>query len=130
AKRIHTSDVTELEDASMSFSSLEGWRDRGNISEFLQLTSDIWRVRAFGDFWSYMLVAEGTVDIAAEPALELYDMAALVRIVTEAGGTFTDLNGEPGPFGGNAIVTNGLAHEQARGVLAAIARERAPAEVR
>src|SRR5699024_583416 len=92
AKRIHTSDVTELEDASMSFSSLEGWRDRGNISEFLQLTSDIWRVRAFGDFWSYMLVAEGSVDIACEPELELYDMAALVPIVTEAGGTFTSLD--------------------------------------
>jgi len=110
ATRIHASNVTEIEDASLSFSSLEGWRERGNISEFLQLTSDVWRVRAFGDFWSYMLVAEGAVDIACEPELELYDMAALVPIVTEAGGTFTSLDGEPGPWGGHGLATNTHLH--------------------
>lgn len=112
ATRIHASNVTSLDDASLSFSSLEGWRDRGNISEFLQLTSDVWRVRAFGDFWSYMLVAEGAVDIACEPELELYDMAALVPIVTEAGGTFTSLDGEPGPWGGHGLATNTLLHDE------------------
>src|SRR5699024_3976524 len=86
-------------------------RDRGNIAEFLQLTSDVWRVRAFDDFWSYMLVAEGAVDIACEPELELYDMAALVPIVTEAGGMFTSLDGEPGPWGGHGLATNGLMHD-------------------
>ena len=111
ATRIHASDVTELSDASLSFSSLEGWRDRGNVAEFLQLTSDIWRVRAFGDFWSYMLVAEGAVDIACEPELEVYDMAALVPIVTEAGGTFTSLDGEPGPWGGHGLATNTHLHD-------------------
>jgi len=123
ATQMHVSGVRKLEDASLSYSSLDGWRDRETLEEFLDLTDICWRTRAYGDFWSYMLVAEGTVDIAAEPELELYDMAALVPIVTEAGGTFTDLNGEPGPFGGNAIVTNGLLHEQALEVLAAIARE-------
>ena len=110
ATRIHASDVTDISDASLSFSSLEGWRERGNISEFLQLTTDVWRVRAFGDFWSYMLVAEGAVDIACEPELELYDMAALVPIVTEAGGTFTSLDGEPGPWGGHGLATNTHLH--------------------
>ena len=119
ATQMHVSGVRKLEDASLSYSSLDGWRDRETLEEFLDLTDICWRTRAYGDFWSYMLVAEGTVDIAAEPELELYDMAALVPIVTEAGGTFTDLNGEPGPFGGNAIVTNGLLHEQALEVLAA-----------
>ena len=122
ATQMHVSGVRKLEDASLSYSSLDGWRDRETLEEFLDLTDICWRTRAYGDFWSYMLVAEGTVDIAAEPELELYDMAALVPIVTEAGGTFTDLNGEPGPFGGNAIVTNGLLHEQALEVLAAKAR--------
>lgn len=120
---MHVSKVRKLEDASLSFSSLEGWRKRDTLEEFLELTDICWRTRAYGDFWSYMMVAEGSVDIAAEPELELYDMAALVPIVTEAGGTFTDLNGEPGPFGGNAIVTNGLLHDPALEVLAATARE-------
>ena len=71
-----------------------------------------WRTRAYGDFWSYMLVAEGAVDVAAEPELALYDMAALVPIVTEAGGRFTGLDGEDGPWSGNAVATNGLLHEQ------------------
>src|SRR5699024_11914141 len=86
AQRIQASNVTELSDASLSFSSLEGWRDRGNIAEFLQLTSDVWRVRDFGDFWSYMLVTEGAVEIPCESGLELYDMAALVPLATRAGG--------------------------------------------
>ena len=112
ANRIHVSKVTDVADASMSFSSLEGWRERGNIREFLELTTDLWRIRAYGDFWSYCLVAEGAVDIACEPELELYDMAALVPIVTEAGGIFTSLEGEAGPWGGNALATNGLLHQE------------------
>ncbi|MBB4734908.1 histidinol-phosphatase [Micrococcus cohnii] len=112
ASRIQVSEVAELGDASLSFSSLEGWRERGQIREFLELTSDVWRVRGFGDFWSYMLVAEGAVDIACEPELEVHDMAALVPIVREAGGRFTSLDGEEGPFGGNALVTNGRLHDQ------------------
>lgn len=112
ATRLRVSGVSSLSDASLSYSSLEGWRERGNIREFLELTSDVWRTRAYGDFWSYMMVAEGSVDLACEPELELYDMAALVPIVTEAGGTFTSLEGEPGPFGGNALASNGLLHQE------------------
>ena len=113
ATRIRASNVSRIEDASLSYSSLEGWRERGNIRDFLELTSTVWRTRAYGDFWSYMMVAEGAVDIACEPELELYDMAALVPIVTEAGGRFTSLEGEDGPFGGNALATNGLLHPDA-----------------
>ncbi|WP_431859785.1 histidinol-phosphatase [Micrococcus terreus] len=112
ATRLQVSGVNRLADASLSYSSLEGWRERGNIREFLELTSDVWRTRAYGDFWSYMMVAEGSVDLACEPELEVYDMAALVPIVTEAGGCFTSLEGEPGPFGGNALASNGLLHQE------------------
>jgi histidinol-phosphatase len=66
-----------------------------------------------------MLVAEGAVDLALEPELELYDMAALVPIVTEAGGRFTSLDGVDGPHGGNALVSNGLLHEAALATLSA-----------
>ena len=79
-----------------------------------------WRTRAYGDFWSYMLVAEGAVDLAAEPDLELYDMAALDVIVREAGGTFTSLDGTPGPLGGNALASNGRLHDQALAYLGSL----------
>ena len=112
AVRIHVSRVAKLEDASMSLSSLTGWKERGDRQQLLDLTDSMWRLRGFGDFWQYMLVAQGAVDAAAEPELDLYDMGALVPIVTEAGGTFTDLDGNPGPWGGCGLATNGLLHQQ------------------
>ena len=112
AKRMSVSKVTTLADASMSHSSIGSWRKVGRYEEFLGLADDCWRTRAYGDFWSYMLVAEGAVDIAAEPELAVHDMAALVPIVTEAGGRFTALDGTPGPWGGNALATNGHLHDE------------------
>src|SRR5689334_16227685 len=87
------SDVSSLTDASMSYSSLDGWDQSGQLDDFLALAKRCWRTRAYGDFWSYMMVAEGSVDFAAEPELELYDMAALDVIVREAGGRFSSLDG-------------------------------------
>ena len=113
ATRCQVSDVRELGDASLSYSSLSGWDDRGQLEDFLTLMRRCWRTRAYGDFWSYMLLAEGAVDIAAEPDLEVYDMAALDIIVREAGGRFSSLDGTDGPFGGNALATNGHLHEAA-----------------
>ncbi len=113
AQRIGVSGVSALPDASLSYSSLGGWAARGLREQFLRLCDTVWRTRAFGDFWSYMLVAEGSADLACEPELELYDMAALVPIVTEAGGAFTGLDGVSGPFSGDALASNGLLHDQA-----------------
>lgn len=118
AKRLHVSKVSAVQDASFSYSSLTGWREIGRSRNFLEFTDTVWRTRAFGDFWSYCMVAEGGVDIAAEPELALHDMAALVPIVTEAGGRFTSLDGDPGCTGPNAVATNGLLHEAALGALA------------
>ncbi len=112
ARRIRVSGVGDLSHASLSYSSLTGWREIGRREQFLALTDECWRTRAYGDFWSYMLVAEGAVDIAAEPELAVHDMAALVPIVTEAGGRFTSLEGQDGPWGGNAVATNGLLHDE------------------
>lgn len=117
ASRLQVSQVSRLEDASLSYSSLSGWEERGRLEAFLDLTRSVWRTRAYGDFWSYVLVAEGAVDVATEPELALHDMAALVPIVTEAGGRFTSLSGEPGPFGGSAIASNALLHDQALALL-------------
>ncbi len=122
ATRLQVSTVSTLEEASLSYSSLHGWADHELLPEMLNLMQRFWRTRAYGDFWSYMLVAEGAVDVACEPELKLHDMAALVPIVTEAGGRFTSLDGEPGPFGGNAVATNSLLHEEVLEAL--VARER------
>ena len=81
------------------------------LSSANALTRRCWRTRAYGDFWSYMLLAEGGVDIACEPELALHDMAACSIVVTEAGGRFSDLEGVPGVVGGNAVATNGRLHD-------------------
>ncbi|NLF04549.1 MAG: histidinol phosphatase [Actinomycetales bacterium] len=110
ARRLQVSGVRTIEDASFSYSSLTGWRDIGRLDELLELSDTVWRTRAYGDFWSYMLVAEGAVDAAAEPELALHDMAAPSIVVAEAGGRFTSLSGVDGPWGDNAVATNGLLH--------------------
>ena len=111
--RCRVSSVATLSDASLSYSSLAGWEKRGVLPGFLDLTRACWRTRAFGDFWSYVMLAEGNVDLAAEPEVELHDLAPLSLIVAEAGGVFTDLAGRPGPAGGSALASNGLLHAAA-----------------
>jgi histidinol-phosphatase len=118
AHRMAVSGVTSLADASLSYSSLSGWETLGLRGAFLALTDQVWRSRAYGDFWSYMLVAEGAVDLAAEPELSLWDMAALAPIVTEAGGRFTGLDGIDGVHQGNAAASNGLLHDALLSALA------------
>ena len=117
ATRLAVSGVDRLADASLSYSSLSGWEDAGRFDAFLELTHSVWRTRAYGDFWSHVLVAEGAVDVSCEPELALHDMAALVPIVTEAGGRFTSLRGEPGPFGDSAVASNGLLHDEVLRIL-------------
>jgi histidinol-phosphatase len=110
-RRLSVSAVAELGSASLSFSSLSGWAQRGSREQFIALTDAVWRVRAYGDFLSYCLVAEGAVDVAAEPEVSVWDLAALDVLVREAGGQFTSLDGAPGPHGGSAVATNGLLHQ-------------------
>jgi histidinol-phosphatase len=110
-RRVSVSSVADLESASLSFSSLSGWAKLGQRDRFIALTDAVWRVRAYGDFLSYCLLAEGAVDIAAEPEVSVWDLGALDIVVREAGGAFTSLDGTPGPHGGSAVATNGLLHE-------------------
>ena len=112
ATSISVSKVDTLADASLSYSSFNGWAERGKDMDLFRLSKECWRSRAYGDFFSHMLVAQGSVDIAPEPELEDYDMAALVPIVTEAGGRFTGLDGRPGCWSGNGVSTNGLLHDE------------------
>ena len=113
----HVSAVTQLADASLSYSSLTGWDELDRLPGFLELTRRVSRTRAYGDFWSHMLVAEGAVDLACEPEVSLWDLAAVSVVVTEAGGRFTDLTGRPGPDGGSAVSSNGMLHQAALDLL-------------
>ena len=85
--------------------------ESGQGQQFVDLLRTCWRTRAYGDFWSYMLLAEGGVDIACEPELALHDMAACAVIVTEAGGRFTDLDGARARWAPAAYATNGRLHD-------------------
>ena len=112
-RRIQVSGVNELSAASLSYSDLTtGWDDRRE--RFVALTDEVWRVRAYGDFWSYCLGAEGAVDIACEPEVKVWDIAPLDILIREAGGTFSSLDGQAGPHGGSALATNGHLHEAVR----------------
>lgn len=116
-RRLSVSGVADLGSASLAFSSLSGWADRGIRGKFIDLTDRVWRVRGYGDFFNYCLVAEGAVDVTAEPEVSLWDLAPLDILVREAGGRFTALDGTPGPAGGSAIASNGLLHDEVLGTL-------------
>jgi histidinol-phosphatase len=114
------SDTATIEDAflsSDSYTTFDEW-DPPRAEAWRALTKRVARSRGYGDFWSHMLVAEGAVEISAEPAVFLWDLAALQVIVEEAGGTFTDLAGRPTPDGGSAVATNGRLHAEVLDLLA------------
>ena len=114
-ERISVSQVSEVKDASISYSDFIGWGER--LVPFQELMAAAWRTRGIGDFWSHMLVAEGAVDVAAEPSLALWDMAALDIIVREAGGRFTNVAGIDGSLGGSGLSTNSAIHQKIVGKL-------------
>jgi len=109
-EKISVSQVSEIKDASISYSDFIGWNER--LVPFQELMSQAWRTRGIGDFWSHMLVAEGAVDVAAEPSLAIWDMAALDIIVREAGGRFTNMEGRDGCLGGSGLSTNAAIHQK------------------
>ena len=110
-RSIKVSAVKELANASFSFSDSVGW-DALGPNALARVTSSIWRSRGYGDFWSHLLVAEGAVDIAIEPELQSYDMAAFIAIVLASGGIVTGTNGQDPMLAGNAVTTNGLLHKE------------------
>ncbi len=116
-RQIKVSSVSQLADSYISYNSIQQWQRIGKAKNIEKLSEQVWRIRAFGDFLSYMYVAEGAIDAASEPDLKIYDIAALVPIVEEAGGRFTDLSGELTPDSSTVLATNGLIHEAIRAAL-------------
>jgi histidinol-phosphatase len=116
-RRLGVSAVRTLEDAQLVVSGFDGWDDRGRLDRMVELGRRCWRTRGFGDFWNYMLVAEGVADVACEAIVSLWDLAAPQVIVEEAGGRFTDLGGNRTADGGDALATNGLLHDEALAIV-------------
>jgi histidinol-phosphatase len=116
-RHLNVSGVAALENASLSYNNLQLWDSAGYLDSLVSLSRKVWRTRAYGDFWSYMLLAEGSVDIVAEHDLKIYDIAALVPIVEQAGGRFSDLNGELTQESSSVLATNGYLHEIVAGAL-------------
>ncbi len=121
-RELRVSGVRDLEHASLSFQSIEQWDLAGYLEPLIALSRAVWRDRAYGDMWSYMLLAEGLVDVVAEFDVKPYDLAALVPIVREAGGRFTDIDGAESAWNGSSLATNGALHDAVRDVIAAAKR--------
>jgi len=111
-ERIHVSSKATIEEAHLAYDDFAGFAQAGLERQFLDAARRFARTRGFGDFWSHMLVAEGAIEAAVEPAVALWDLAALQIIVEEAGGRFTDLAGQAHPDGGSAVSTNGTLHDK------------------
>ena len=117
-RRLAVSAVHELADAQLCWSGFGSWEHTGSLDAVLDLSRRCWRTRGFGDFWSYMLVAEGAADISCEPEVSLWDLAAPMAILEEAGGRFTDLRGVRTADGTHgALATNGAVHDAALDII-------------
>jgi histidinol-phosphatase len=109
--------IANLADAQLAWSGIEDWNAVGRLDAIITLALACWRTRAIGDTWQYMLVADGVAEIALDPAVKLWDLAAPKLIIEEAGGRFTDLSGADTGDGGSGIATNGLVHDAALAIL-------------
>jgi histidinol-phosphatase len=110
--RLRVSTIASLDEAYVSCSDIREFAVWGHDAAFRSLVSRCRHVRAFGDFWSHMLVAEGAIDVGIEPVVNPWDIAAVQLIVEEAGGRFSDFLGVPSIETGNVVASNGLVHEQ------------------
>jgi histidinol-phosphatase len=109
---IHVSTISAIDGAQLCYDDVPGFEKHGLGEKFLALARRCARSRGFGDFWSHMLVAEGAAEIAVEPEVAHWDMAAVKVIVEEAGGRFTNLRGEARADGGSGLSTDGLVHDE------------------
>jgi histidinol-phosphatase len=112
-RRLRVSAIAELDAAQLCLYEVEAWEKLGRLDSVIELATRCWRSGGFGDFWGYMLVAEGVAEISLDPSVSVWDLAALKVIVEEAGGRFTDLGGVATIEGGDSLATNGRVHEAA-----------------
>lgn len=111
-RRLRVSTVDRLDEASVSFQSIQQWDEAGYLDALISLSRTVWRDRGYGDVWPYMLLAEGRLEFVAEFGLQEYDIAAIVPIVREAGGTITSFDGKDTISAGSTLATNTILHNE------------------
>lgn len=109
--RLSVSSIDSIAEASASFQSISQWDEAGRLDAVIRLSRAVWRDRGYGDTWPYMLLAEGRLEFVAEFGVKEYDIAALVPIITEAGGRFTSFDGNDSLAERSSLATNGSLHE-------------------
>lgn len=110
-RALRVSTVDHIDQASASFQSIAQWDEVGRTDDVVRLSRAVWRDRGYGDAWPYMLLAEGRLEFVAEFGVKEYDIAALVPIIIEAGGTFTDIDGIETLSSRSSLATNGVLHD-------------------
>jgi histidinol-phosphatase len=110
-RRIRVSAVSGLDAAMLSTGNLKTLAAGPGWTRFGQLVTEVDRLRGYGDFVHYHLLARGALDAVVESDVNILDIAALSVIVEEAGGRFTDLEGAPVTLDTTSVLaTNGLLH--------------------
>ena len=117
ARPLRVSAIGRLEDAQVCYGDVDLYERTGRLDGLLALILGCWRARGFGEFWQYMLVAEGVAEVASDPAAKVWDFAAPMLVVQEAGGRFSDFTGLETAGGGSALASNGVLHETALSIL-------------
>jgi histidinol-phosphatase len=112
SERISVSKVATIEESQLVYGSRRADVGSGLMPGFDAVMDAAWRTRGFGDFWGYMLVAEGAAEAMVETGAHPWDWAAPLVVVEEAGGRFTTASGERAIDGPSAVATNGLIHEE------------------
>jgi histidinol-phosphatase len=115
--RTAVSEVSELKAARLVTTDARFNRDPARRHRWLQLQNGAKAMRTWGDCYGYLLVATGRADVMVDDVVSAWDLAALLPVITEAGGAFTDWKGRTTAFGGDAIATNALLADAVRDIL-------------
>ncbi len=112
-QRLQVSSVASLDDAQLSFAwdTADRFHANGIGAKLVDLSHQCWRTRGIGDFWQHLLVAEGAFDVAIDPIVSLWDIAALIPILKEAGGDWSTVQGSAGADADSFVSTNALLHD-------------------
>jgi histidinol-phosphatase len=113
ARRIRVSTVSDLARAHVFHGDLSGRTEGPRPARLSELFAAVERTRGFGDFYQHMLVAEGAGEVAIDPKMQPWDIAAVKVVVEEAGGRSTSFAGEATIHGGNLVSSNGVLHARA-----------------
>ena len=112
-RRLHVSKIKSLAEAHIFYSSISWFARAGCEAEFLKLVKGTQRQRGFGDFYGFVLVAQGSGELMIEHGVHAWDIAALVPIVEEAGGKMTNWDGKLDLERPDILASNGLLHDEA-----------------